>query len=60
MITLTNLERLQTICSVSKCDFWLKKVNFLGHVVFGAGNVVYPAKIEAVLKCEPLKTAVEI
>ncbi|KAL0544316.1 hypothetical protein IC582_019429 [Cucumis melo] len=32
----------------SKCEFWLKKVSFLGHVVSSEGVLVDPAKIEAV------------
>ncbi|KAL5567827.1 hypothetical protein UlMin_024402 [Ulmus minor] len=33
-----------------KCDFWLSKVHFLGHVVSKEGVSVDPAKIEAVSK----------
>ncbi|KAL0551909.1 hypothetical protein IC582_011001 [Cucumis melo] len=32
----------------SKCEFWLKQVSFLGHVVSKVGVSVDPAKIEAV------------
>ncbi|KAL4022676.1 hypothetical protein IC575_016420 [Cucumis melo] len=32
----------------SKCEFWLKQVSFLGHVVSNAGVYVDPAKIEVV------------
>ena len=32
----------------SKCEFWLEKVAFLGHVLTADGVVVDPAKIEAV------------
>ncbi|KAL0534798.1 hypothetical protein IC582_029092 [Cucumis melo] len=32
----------------SKCEFWLKQVSFLGHVVSKDGVSVDPAKIEAV------------
>nr|GEX65332.1 putative reverse transcriptase domain-containing protein [Tanacetum cinerariifolium] len=32
----------------SKCDFWLKSVQFLGHVIDSSGIHVDPAKIEAI------------
>ncbi|KAA0067562.1 pol protein [Cucumis melo var. makuwa] len=32
----------------SKCEFWLKKMSFLGHVVSSEGVSVDPTKIEAV------------
>nr|GEV12249.1 reverse transcriptase domain-containing protein [Tanacetum cinerariifolium] len=32
----------------SKCDFWLSKVEFLGHVIDSAGIHVDPAKIESI------------
>ena len=44
----------------SKCDFWLKEVNFLGHVISVARIVVDPAKIEAIQKWEPTKTVAEV
>ena len=33
----------------SKCQFWLKEVEFLGHVLSGAGVAVNPNKISDVL-----------
>ena len=34
---------------LSKCDFWLKEVSFLGHIVFAYGIRVDPTKIEAIV-----------
>ena len=31
---------------LSKCEFWLKKVSFLGYVISQGGIVVDPSKIE--------------
>lgn len=45
------LEKLRTeklYAKFSKCEFWLKKVNFLGHVVSGEGIKVDPTKVQAV------------
>ncbi|KAL8091863.1 hypothetical protein AgCh_034213 [Apium graveolens] len=32
----------------SKCEFWLREIQFLGHVVSSKGVLVDPAKIEAI------------
>src|SRR3954470_8212992 len=44
----------------SKCEFWLTEVKFLGHVVFGDGIAVDPAKIKAVLDWERSKSLFDI
>jgi hypothetical protein len=44
----------------SKCEFWLREVQFLGHVVNEKGIHVDPAKIEAIKKWEAPKTPTEI
>ncbi|KAL0550282.1 hypothetical protein IC582_014789 [Cucumis melo] len=43
-----------------KCEFWLKKVTFLGHVVSSEGVSVDPAKIEAVTSWRRPSTISEI
>ena len=35
---------------LNKCEFWLKEVIFLGHVILAKGILVDPRKVEAVLK----------
>ncbi|KAL5553282.1 hypothetical protein UlMin_040683 [Ulmus minor] len=49
-ITLRTLEEHKLYAKFSKCEFWLDKVHFLGHVVSKDGMSVDPAKIEAVSK----------
>jgi hypothetical protein len=44
----------------SKCEFWLKEVQFLGHVVSSEGVLVDPAKIEAVSNWERPTTPTEV
>ena len=44
----------------SKCEFWMKEVKFLGHVVSEKGISVDPLKIEAVTEWEKPKTVFEI
>ncbi|KAA0037901.1 pol protein [Cucumis melo var. makuwa] len=47
-MVLQTLRDNQLYAKFSKCEFWLKQVSFLGHVVSKAGVSVDPAKIEAV------------
>ncbi|KAL0539443.1 hypothetical protein IC582_023655 [Cucumis melo] len=45
---LETLRANKLYTKFSKCEFWLRKVTFLGHVVSSEGVSVDPAKIEAV------------
>jgi hypothetical protein len=47
-MVLQKLREHQLYAKLSKCDFWLDKVHFLGHVVTKDGISVDPKKIEAV------------
>ncbi|KAA0047001.1 ty3-gypsy retrotransposon protein [Cucumis melo var. makuwa] len=47
-MVLQTLRDNKLYAKFSKCEFWLKQVSFLGHVVSKAGVCVDPAKIEAV------------
>ncbi|KAL0550034.1 hypothetical protein IC582_014530 [Cucumis melo] len=47
-LVLQTLRENKLYAKFSKCEFWLKQVSFLGHVVSKAGVSVDPAKIEAV------------
>ncbi|GKC51405.1 putative reverse transcriptase domain-containing protein, partial [Tanacetum coccineum] len=44
----------------SKCEFWLSKVQFLGHVIDSEGIHVDPAKIESIKDWASPKTPTEI
>ena len=44
----------------SKCEFWIRGVHFLGHVVNEKGIHVNSTKIEAINKWEAPKTPTEI
>ncbi|KAA3487089.1 DNA/RNA polymerases superfamily protein [Gossypium australe] len=53
-------ERKAVVPKFSKCEFWLREVTFLGHVVSAEGIRVDPRKIEAVLNWKPPKSVAEI
>ena len=46
--TLRTLRRHQLYGKLDKSEFWLTKVNFLGHVVSEVGIVVDHSKVEVV------------
>jgi hypothetical protein len=46
--------------NASKCEFWLDKVKFLGHVISKEGIAMDPSKIETVLSWEQPTNVIEI
>ncbi|XP_047966032.1 uncharacterized protein LOC125210532 [Salvia hispanica] len=59
-ITLETLRTEKLYAKFSKCEFWLKEVNFLGHIVSAEGIRVDPAKVEAVQRWKSPSTPNEI
>ena len=48
-IVLQILREKKSFSKLSKCDFWLKEVSFVGHIVFANGIRVDPTKIEVIV-----------
>ena len=48
-IVLQRLREHKLYAKFSKCDFWLKEVQFLGHIISDKGISVDPSKIQDVL-----------
>ena len=48
-IVLTRLREHQLYAKFIKCEFWLKKVPFLGHILCEEGISVDPSKVQEVL-----------
>ena len=59
-IVLQTFREHKLYAKMSKCEFWMKEVKFLGHVVSEQGVAVDPAKIEAVMIWEPPKNVMEV
>ena len=59
-IVLQTLRERQLYAKLSKCQFWLDRVAFLGHVISAEGVSVDPQKIEAVVNWKPLKNVSEV
>jgi hypothetical protein len=59
-IVLGRLRDQQLYAKFSKCEFWLKEVEFLGHVLSGAGISVNPNKVSSVVGWKPPRNVGEI
>ncbi|GKA44189.1 putative reverse transcriptase domain-containing protein [Tanacetum coccineum] len=59
-LILKLLREEELYAKFSKCDFWLSKVQFLGHVIDSEGIHVDPAKIESIKDWASPKTPTEI
>ena len=57
---LQRLREHKLYAKFSKCEFWLEKVSFLGHVVTKEGIAVDPEKVSAVTNWEPPMNVGEI
>nr|GFB37056.1 putative reverse transcriptase domain-containing protein [Tanacetum cinerariifolium] len=59
-LILELLKREKLYAKFSKCDFWIPKVQFLGHVIDSRGIHVDPAKFESIKDWASPKTPTEI
>jgi len=59
-VVLHTLKDKKLFAKLSKCEFWLREVSFLGHVISKGGIAVDLSKVDAVLQWESLKSVFEI
>ncbi|KAJ8763535.1 hypothetical protein K2173_002418 [Erythroxylum novogranatense] len=59
-IVLQTLRERQLYAKLSKCDFWLQEISFLGHVVSTERIRVDPSKIEAIVNWKPLRNVTDV
>ena len=48
-VVLSRLREHKLYAKFSKCEFWLKKVPFLGHVLSENGISIDPSKVQEVM-----------
>jgi hypothetical protein len=48
-VVLQKLKENQLYAKLSKCEFWLKEVSFLGHIISEGGISMDPSKVKDVL-----------
>jgi hypothetical protein len=59
-IVLQVLREKKLYAKLSKCEFWLKEVSFLGHIISSTGIAVDPSKVDAVSRWETPKSVTEV
>ncbi|GJX16722.1 putative reverse transcriptase domain-containing protein [Tanacetum coccineum] len=59
-LILELLKKEELYVKFSKCEFWLSRVQFIGHVIDNEGIHVDPSKIESIKDCSSPKTPTEI
>nr|GFB71602.1 putative reverse transcriptase domain-containing protein [Tanacetum cinerariifolium] len=60
MLRINLLEKEKLYAKFSKCEFWLKEVQFLGHLVNREGIHVDPSKVELVKNWKTPESPIEI
>jgi hypothetical protein len=59
-IVLTRLREHRLYAKFSKCEFWLKTIPFLGHVLSESGILVDPSKVQEVMDWKSPTTVHEV
>ncbi|GJV39195.1 putative reverse transcriptase domain-containing protein [Tanacetum coccineum] len=59
-LVLELLKKEKLYAKFSKCEFWLREVQFIGHVINGNGILVDPSKIEVVKNWKAARTPTEV
>ncbi|KAL0402680.1 UNVERIFIED_CONTAM: Retrovirus-related Pol polyprotein from transposon [Sesamum latifolium] len=54
------LKEKELYAKLSKCEFWVNQVVFLGHVISGDGVMPDPSKVKAVMEWRIPKNATEV
>ena len=59
-VVLTRIREHMLYAKFSKCEFWLQKVPFLGHVLSENGISVDPSKVQEVMDWKALTSVHEV
>jgi hypothetical protein len=59
-VVLQRLREHSLYTKLSKCDFWLKEIKFLGHTISQEGIAVDPDKVQEVMNWKPPMTVRQI
>ena len=59
-MVLQTLREHKLFAKFSKCEFWLKKIQFLGHIISDEGVRVDPSKIQDIVNWKRQTIVMEI
>jgi hypothetical protein len=59
-VVLQRLREHRLYAKLSKCDFWLKEIKFLGHTISQVGIAVDPDKVQEGMNWKPPRTVRQI
>ena len=59
-VVLETLRKERLYVKLRKCEFWLREVSFLGHIVSEEGIQVNPKKVEVIIKWKPPKNVMQV
>ena len=59
-VVIETLRKEQLYAKLSKCEFWLREVSFLGYIVSEEGIRVDPRKIEVIIEWKPQRNVIEV
>jgi hypothetical protein len=59
-VVLTRLRDHKLYAKFHKCEFWLKKLPFLGHILLEGGISVDPSKVQEVMDWKAPTTVHEV
>ena len=59
-VVLETFRNEQLYAKLSKCEFWLREVSFLRHIVSEEGIRVDPKKIEVIIDWKPSRNVTEV
>src|SRR3954462_3666777 len=59
-LVLMKLREHRLYAKFSKCEFWLPKVTYLGHVISAKGIAVNPERVQAVLDWTPPESVKQV
>ena len=59
-VVLETLRKEQLYAKLRKCEFWLREVSFLGHIVSEEGIRADPNKIEVIIEWKPPRNVMKV